>query len=64
VFYRVPMESLLPQGWGEFGVGASGATAALAGLLTVAISVNVKKILASRVARKSSVRQTAAIHLM
>jgi hypothetical protein len=40
---------MLPEGWGEFGVAAAGATAALAGLLIVAISVNVKEILASRV---------------
>lgn len=42
------MNVLLPDGWGEFGVAAAGATAALAGLLIVAISVNVKEILASR----------------
>jgi len=43
------METTIPEGWGEFGVAAAGATAALAGLLIVAISVNVKEILASKV---------------
>ena len=38
----------LPEGWTDFGVAAAGATAALAGLLIVAISVNVKQIIASK----------------
>ncbi|ACQ78437.1 conserved hypothetical protein [Beutenbergia cavernae DSM 12333] len=38
----------IPEGWGEFGVAAAGATAALAGLLIVAMSVNVAEILATR----------------
>jgi modulator of FtsH protease len=42
------MESQSLQGWGEFGVAAAGATAALAGLLIVAMSVNVREIVASR----------------
>ncbi len=36
------------QAWSEFGVAMAGATAALAGLLIVAISVNVEIIVASR----------------
>jgi modulator of FtsH protease len=42
------MSAALPEGWLEFGVAAAGATAALAGLLIVAMSVNVKQILASK----------------
>lgn len=42
------MDASLPDGWLEFGVAAAGATAALAGLLIVAMSVNVKQILASK----------------
>lgn len=42
------MTATLPEGWLEFGVAAAGATAALAGLLIVAMSVNVKQILASK----------------
>lgn len=38
----------LPEGWTDFGVAAAGATAALAGLLIVAISVNVTEIIASK----------------
>jgi modulator of FtsH protease len=38
----------LPEGWTDFGVAAAGATAALAGLLIVAISVNVSEIIASK----------------
>lgn len=38
----------IPEGWGEFGVAAAGATAALAGLLIVAMSVNVAEILQTR----------------
>jgi modulator of FtsH protease len=38
----------VPEGWTDFGVAAAGATAALAGLLIVAISVNVKQIIASK----------------
>lgn len=34
------------EGWGEFYVGEVGAAAALAGLLFVAISINIEKILA------------------
>jgi len=40
------MESTPLAGWSEFGVAAAGAAAALAGLLIVAISVNVREILA------------------
>lgn len=58
-----PMETLLPEGWGEFGVGAAGATAALAGLLIVAISVNVKAILASRVATRGASSTIASLVL-
>lgn len=57
------MESLLPGGWGEFGVGAAGATAALAGLLIVAISVNVKEILTSRVATRGASSTIASLVL-
>lgn len=57
------MEGLLPEGWGEFGVGAAGATAALAGLLIVAISVNVKEILASRVATRGASSTIASLVL-
>jgi modulator of FtsH protease len=57
------MESLLPEGWGEFGVGAAGATAALAGLLIVAISVNVKEILVSRVATRGASSTIASLVL-
>ena len=39
---------LLPEGWTDFAVAAAGATAALAGLLIVAMSVNVTELLASR----------------
>jgi modulator of FtsH protease len=35
------------QGWTDFAVAAAGATAALAGLVIVGISVNIKEILAS-----------------
>ena len=35
------------DGWSEFAVAAAGATAALAGLVIVGISVNIKEILAS-----------------
>ncbi|HXR43791.1 MAG TPA: hypothetical protein VN759_03215 [Pseudolysinimonas sp.] len=35
------------EGWSEFAVAAAGATAALAGLVIVGISVNIKEILAS-----------------
>ena len=34
------------DGWSEFAVAAAGATAALAGLVIVGISVNIKEILA------------------
>jgi modulator of FtsH protease len=57
------MGSLLPEGWGEFGVGAAGATAALAGLLIVAISVNVEKILVSRVATRGASSTIASLVL-
>ena len=36
------------EGWGEFAVAAAGATGALAGLVIVAISVNVRQIAASK----------------
>jgi hypothetical protein len=55
--------AVLPEGWGEFGVGAAGATAALAGLLIVAISVNVKQILASRVATRGASSTIASLVL-
>jgi hypothetical protein len=35
----------IPEGWTDFGVAAAGATAALAGLLIVAMSVNVDQII-------------------
>jgi modulator of FtsH protease len=57
------MDTLLPEGWGEFGVGATGATAALAGLLIVAISVNVKAILSSRVATHGASSTIASLVL-
>jgi hypothetical protein len=57
------MEGLLPESWGEFGVAAAGATAALAGLLIVAISVNVKEILASRVATRGASSTIASLVL-
>lgn len=41
------MNALLPEGWSDFGVAAAGASAALAGLTIVTISVNVRQILAS-----------------
>jgi hypothetical protein len=40
------MDAMLPDGWADFGVAAAGATAALTGLVVVAISVNIKEILA------------------
>lgn len=40
------MDGMLPDGWADFGVAAAGATAALTGLVVVAISVNLKEILA------------------
>lgn len=51
------------MGWGEFGVAAAGATAALAGLLIVAISVNVKEILRSRVATRGASSTIASLVL-
>lgn len=53
----------LPEGWGEFGVAAAGATAALAGLLIVAISVNVKEIFASKVATRGASATIASMVL-
>ena len=41
------MDALVPGGWTDFAVAAAGATAALAGLTIVTISVNVRQILAS-----------------
>ena len=41
------MDALLPDGWTDLGVAAAGASAALAGLTIVTISVNVRQILAS-----------------
>lgn len=38
----------IPEGWTDFAVAAAGATAALAGLLIVAMSVNVEQIITSR----------------
>ncbi|MFC8731709.1 hypothetical protein ACFT5B_04540 [Luteimicrobium sp. NPDC057192] len=43
------MTHTLPEGWSDFGVAAAGATAALAGLLVVAMSVNVAEIMGSKV---------------
>lgn len=57
------METLVPEGWGEFGVAAAGATAALAGLLVVAISVNIREILASRAAVHGARSTIAALVL-
>lgn len=57
------MQTLLPEGWSDFGVGAAGATAALAGLLIVAISVNVEKILVSRVATRGASSTIASLVL-
>jgi hypothetical protein len=57
------METAIPEGWGEFGVGAAGATGALAGLLIVAISVNVKRILASRAATRGASTTIASLVL-
>jgi hypothetical protein len=37
--------AVVPAHWGEFGVAAAGAAGALAGLLIVAISVNVRRII-------------------
>lgn len=37
-----------PDAWSEFGVGIVGAAAALAGLLFVAMSINISRILANR----------------
>lgn len=59
----VGMEDVLPESWGEFGVGAAGATAALAGLLIVAISVNVERILASRIATRGASSTIASLVL-
>ena len=42
------MDDALTRGWGEFYVATAGAAAALAGLVMVAISVNIKEILALR----------------
>jgi modulator of FtsH protease len=42
------VEDALAAGWGEFYVATAGAGAALAGLVMVAISVNIKEILALR----------------
>jgi hypothetical protein len=39
------MDDALTAGWGEFLVASAGASAALAGLVMVAISVNIKEIL-------------------
>lgn len=57
------METVLPEGWGEFSVAAAGATGALAGLLIVAISVNVKEILASRVTTRGAASTIASLVL-
>ncbi len=40
---------MVPEGWSDFAVAGAGTTGALAGLLFVAISVNVKEILASTI---------------
>jgi modulator of FtsH protease len=40
------MDATLLDGWADFGVASAGATAALTGLVVVAISVNLKEILA------------------
>ncbi len=40
------MEDALAGGWGEFGVAMAGAAAALAGLVMVVVSVNIREILA------------------
>lgn len=37
-----------PQQWGDFAIATAGAAAALAGLLVVAISINVREILADK----------------
>ncbi len=42
------MDAALPEGWSEFAVATAGAAAALAGLLIVAISVNIREIIPSR----------------
>ncbi len=42
------MDIVVPDGWTDFAVAAAGATAALAGLLIVAMSVNVTEIMAAR----------------
>jgi modulator of FtsH protease len=57
------MGPVLPAGWGEFGVAAAGATGALAGLLIVAISVNVKEIRASRVTTRGAASTIASLVL-
>lgn len=45
--YRVRMIEQVTAGWAEFSVATAGAGAALAGLVMVVISVNVREILAS-----------------
>lgn len=42
------MDGSILDGWSDFAVAAAGATAALGGLLIVAMSVNVEQIIASR----------------
>ena len=43
--YRVRMTESVTAGWSEFAAAAAGAAAALAGLVMVAISVNIREIL-------------------
>ncbi len=43
--YASAMETIVPEGWQDFAVASAGAAAALAGLIMVAISVNIKEII-------------------
>lgn len=53
------MDAPVAEGWTEFAVAAAGATAALAGLLIVAMSVNVEQLLAAK-APMAGARSTIA----
>ena len=52
--YRVRMTGTVSEGWSEFAVATAGAAAALARLVMVAVSVNIREILVLPGDRKST----------